>query len=119
MSQWMKSMVGYLLIVSVTMQLLPHKKYEQYVKLFTGFLMLILLLQPLLKIGSADVFLEKQISAFMQEQERLEEKIGKETDRFQKEVESQEEIEGIEKTKDELGEIEIRRIDPVEVVIED
>ena len=83
MSNWLKSLVGYMLIVSVTTQLLPHKKYEYYVKVFTGFLLILLVLQPILRIGSASAFLETKIFAFIEEQEKMEEKIGKEAKRFQ------------------------------------
>lgn len=119
MSEWMKSMVGCMMIVSVSMQILPHKKYEQYVKLFTGFLMLILFLQPLLKIGSANEFLEKQMMEFVQEQEKLEEKIGKETQVFQREVENLEINESVGKGEGKSNQIEIQMIEPVEVTIED
>ena len=48
MNDWIKTLVGYLLIVSVVTQMMPNRKYEQYVKLFTGFLLIILILQPVL-----------------------------------------------------------------------
>lgn len=111
MSDWLKSLMGYMLIVSVTMQMLPDKKYEQYVKLFTGFLLIVLVLQPILKIGSASSFLENKISEFVQEQETLEEHIGKETMEFQKRSEQME--------KDFSGQIEILPIEQVEVSIDD
>ena len=111
MSEWLKSMVGYMLIVSVTMQMLPDKKYEQYVKLFTGFLLIVLVLQPLLKIGSASTFLENKISEFVQEQERLEQEIAKESQVFQKQT---------EKLQGETSErIEIEQIEQVEVSVDD
>ena len=111
MSEWLKSMVGYMLIVSVTMQMLPDKKYEQYVKLFTGFLLIVLVLQPLLKIGSASTFLENKISEFVQEQERLEQEIAKESQVFQKQT---------EKLRGETSErIEIEQIEQVEVSVDD
>lgn len=111
MSNWLKSMVGYLLIVSVTMQMLPNRKYEQYVRLFTGFLLIILMLQPVLKIGSADSFLESKIEEFVSEQERLESQIGKEREAFQ------EKSEGLLKQSTE--QIEIEPVKKVEVVIDD
>ena len=52
MNDWIKNLVGYLLIVSVVTQMMPNGKYEQYVKLFTGFLLIILILQ---QIGRAHV----------------------------------------------------------------
>lgn len=76
MNEWVKSIVGYLLIVSVAMQMMPNQKYAQYIRLFTGFLLIILILQPVLKIRSADSFLEQQISEFIEEQEKLETGIG-------------------------------------------
>ena len=50
MSEWLQGIVGYLLLVSVTTQMIPNKKYEQYVRLFTGFLLIVVLLQPVLKM---------------------------------------------------------------------
>lgn len=111
MSGWLKSMVGYMLIVSVTMQMLPDKKYEQYVKLFTGFLLIVLVLQPVLKIGSVNSFLEDKIYEFVQEQEALEEEIGKEKQAFQSQSEQ------IQKKN--FEQIEIQPIERVEVVIDD
>ena len=75
MNEWIKSFVGCLLMISVAMQMLPNSKYEQYVKLFTGFLILVLLIQPFLKIGSMDSYLEGKIEEAMKAQERLEKEI--------------------------------------------
>lgn len=111
MSSWLKSLVGYMLIVSITMQMLPNKKYEQYVKLFTGFLLIILILQPLLKIGSADSFLENQIARFVWQQERLEQEIGEETLKFEQKTEQLQ--------SESLGQIEIQQIEQVKVVVDD
>ena len=72
MSEWLKTLVGYMLIVSISIQMLPKEKYERYVRLFTGFLLLVLVIQPLLKAGSLDNYLETKILEFVQEQERLE-----------------------------------------------
>lgn len=111
MSQWLKSLVGYLLIVSVAVQMLPDKKYEQYVKLFTGFLLIILLFQPVLKIGSASAFLENKILEFVREQEQMEEAIVKKSEEFQ------EKSEQFEQEKSE--EIEIVPIEEIEVTLND
>ena len=87
MNDWIKTLVGYLLIISVVTQMMPNRKYEQYVKLFTGFLLIILILQPVLKIGSANTFLEDKIHTFVQEQEELEAQIGVQSEAFQKKSE--------------------------------
>lgn len=111
MSDWMRSLVGYMLVVSVTMQLLPHKKYEYYLRLFTGFLLMILVLQPILKIGSAGTVLEQKISAFVQEQEKAEEMIGKEAKEFREQSEN---MQGAF-----LESIEVLQVEKVEVRIND
>ena len=111
MSGWMKSIVGYLLIVSVTMQMLPNKKYEQYVKLFTGLLMIVLVLQPILKIGSVSTFLENKISQFVAEQERIEESIGKETLEFEEQSKQMQEKEA--------ETIKIQTVERGEVILND
>ena len=87
MNDWIKTLVGYLLIVSVVTQMMPNQKYEQYVRLFTGFLLIILILQPVLKIESANAFLEGKIHEFVREQEELETKIGVQSEAFQKKSE--------------------------------
>ena len=87
MNDWIKTLVGYLLIVSVVTQMMPNRKYEQYVKLFTGFLLIILILQPVLKIGSANAVLEDKIYEFVQEQEELETQISIQSERFRKKSE--------------------------------
>ena len=87
MNDWIKTLVGYLLIVSVVIQMMPNRNYEQYVKLFTGFLLIILILQPVLKIGSANAFLEDKIHEFVQEQEELEAQISIQSEGFRKKSE--------------------------------
>ena len=72
MNEWLKHLVGYLMVVSIGMQMLPDKKYEEYVRLFTGFLLIVIILQPILKIRSSDRYLEEQIQQFVEEQERME-----------------------------------------------
>ena len=110
MSEWLRSLVGYMIMVSVVMQMLPNSKYEQYVKLFTGFLLILLFMQPMLRIGSLEDCLENKISQFVEEQERLEREIGKEGAVFsQKSVSN----------KKDMSLMEIPEISKVEVVIDD
>lgn len=109
MNEWIKSFVGCLLIISVAMQMLPNSKYEHYVRLFTGLMMLVLLIQPILKIGSADAYLEGKISEAMEEQERLEKEIVVQSKVF--------ESESREMQRNELQEICIPEIEQVEVEV--
>ena len=97
MNEWLKNLVGYMLMVSIGLQMLPNQKYEQYVKLFTGFLLVIMVLQPVLKIKSADTYLESQMETFISQQERLEEQIAEQSLMFsEQKVESIEQIQKIE-----------------------
>ncbi len=113
MSVWIKSLVGYMIIVSVVMQMLPNKKYEQYVKLFAGFLLIVLILQPVLKIGSANTFLEDKINEFVQEQENLEKQIGIQSESFRQKSE-----EVARENQELIGIEEIEKIN-VEVKLDD
>ena len=113
MNEWTKSFVGCLLMISVAMQMLPNSKYEQYVKLFTGLLMLVLLIQPILKIGSMDSYLEGKIEEAMKAQERLEKEIVMQSEVF--ESQSQE-IRLNDEKKIDISEIE--RVE-VEVTLDD
>ena len=109
MNEWIKSFVGCLLMISVAMQMLPNSKYEQYVRLFTGFLMLVLLIQPVLKIGSMDSYLEGKIEEAMEAQERLEKEIVVQSEVFK--AQSQ------EIRLNDAHEIDIPEIERVEVEV--
>ena len=113
MTEWMKSFVGYLLIAGVATQMLPAKKYEQYVRLFLGFLLIILVLQPILRIGSANGYLQERLAAFVREQEILEEQILIRSEAFRQESEELK-----EETTEEIKIEEIERVQ-VEVTMDD
>jgi stage III sporulation protein AF len=108
--EWLKNIVGYLLIISVAMQMLPGKKYEPYVRLFLGFFMLIFLLQPILRIRNGEQYLEQKIREFMIEQEALEGEIFLQSQSFQRESE--------QLHKETIDEIKIQEIEPVQVEVE-
>lgn len=83
MSEWLKGLAGYFLITSIIMQMIPNGKYEPYIRLFTGFLLILLIIQPVLKIRDADGFLDRQIEAFVGEQESIEQDIKMQSQIFQ------------------------------------
>ena len=107
MSEWMRQLTVYLLLVSAVLQMLPGTKYGQYVKLFTGFLMILLVLRPVLKIGSADAYLEQKIMGFVEEQERLEEQILVSGEAFRLESEKLQEVEGKEISIEEIEQVQV------------
>lgn len=107
MNAWLMTLVGYMLIVSIGTQMLPDQKYEQYLRLFAGFLLLVIILQPLLKIRGADQFLEDRMMEFVREQETAEEQIFQEREVFLESLEEQDaekvEVEVIPEVKIEIG----------------
>lgn len=108
MNEWLKNIAGYFLILSVAMAMLPDKKYEPYVKLFTGFVLLLLLLQPVLRIGSMDSYVESRVLEMVEEQESLEREIMKEKDDFLKLLEQEGETETEQIVEVEEIEVEVK-----------
>ena len=96
MSEWLKNLVGYLLIAGIGIQMIPNQKYEQYVRLFTGFLLVMIVLQPILQIRSSNQFLENKLDAFLREQEAMEQRISEECSIFSGELEGINKIQEIE-----------------------
>lgn len=45
--EWIRSLVSYMILMTVIMNLLPDKKYEKYLHLFTGTVFLLLVFRPL------------------------------------------------------------------------
>lgn len=103
MSEWVRDIAGYLLLISVVLHMLPENKYVPYVKLFTGLLLILMVLRPVLKIGEADVYLEQKIQEFVKNQERLEEEITVSGEMFRLESE---ELKGLEQKDIFIEEIE-------------
>lgn len=52
--QWIQNMAFYLVIVTALLQLLPGKGYKKYVQFFSGMVMILLMLTPLLKLTGID-----------------------------------------------------------------
>ena len=96
MIEWIKNLVGYLLIASIGIQMISNQKYEQYVKLFTGFLLVIIVLQPILQIRSSNLFLENKINDFLNKQEGMEQWIAEESRMFSDKTERITQIQEIE-----------------------
>ena len=107
MNEWIKEIVSYLLLVSIVMHMLPGKSYEPYIKLFIGFLLVLFVFRPVLKIGSADAYLEQKISEFIAHQEYLESQIAVSGEAFYRESEEVLEEQQQEIVVDEIELIEV------------
>ena len=45
--EWIRSLVSFMILMTVIMNLLPDKKYEKYLRLFTGMVFLLLFFAPI------------------------------------------------------------------------
>lgn len=109
MNEWLKNLAAYMLAVSIALQMLPDKKYEQYVRLFTGLLLIFMVLQPVLKNADLTGVLEQKIEAFVQEQERLEREITEITNEFS--------LESGQVEDEVINDVEILKIDEIDVEV--
>ena len=69
MSTWMESLAVYMLLVNVVMQLLPNEKYKNFVKIFTGCLLLVLMISPIVQGGPGIGLAEEKMEDFFEGQE--------------------------------------------------
>lgn len=106
MNQWLKSLIGFMLITSIAQRMLPNSEYERYLRIFTGFLMLILLLHPLWQIGSLESYVEEHMDHFLKEQERLETSVENLSGWLEETSVEEIQIEDIETIRVEVGEDE-------------
>ena len=56
-SEWAGSILSFLILITVIRGILPSKKYEPYLRLFSGLMLILLVLQPV----TGGLGLEKQI----------------------------------------------------------
>lgn len=50
---WMKNIVFYLVIITAVLEVLPGMTYQKYIRFFTGLVLMMLLLTPLLSLTEA------------------------------------------------------------------
>lgn len=97
--EWVRQMIGCLLLLSLLIQLLPSAEYEKYIRLFAGMILILLTLSPLMGgrrvqeewVRSYEAWSEEKDSAKMEEitrkmqeadrkrEELIEEELKKET----------------------------------------
>ena len=53
--EWIRSVVSFMILMTVIMNLLPDKKYEKYLRLFTGLVFLTLVLAPFSGLGGGGI----------------------------------------------------------------
>ena len=55
--EWIQNLAFYLVIITAVLQILPGKNYKRYIQFFSGMVMILLMLTPVLKLtGKEDTF---------------------------------------------------------------
>lgn len=72
--QWMKNLAFFHVLTTAVLHILPDKRYEQYIRLFMGLLLVLLICTPVFAIaGKSEVLLEEFRKNYgKEEQERME-----------------------------------------------
>ena len=66
---WVKNIIYFMIFLSVAGSLLADSKYEQYIRFFTGALLILLTVSPLLDAAGLDMRLERLFARFSSEME--------------------------------------------------
>lgn len=66
---WMKNLVFYFIIVSMIMNVLPDSKYQKYIRFFLGMVLIVLVINPVLKVFHLDKTLDEHYFAESVERE--------------------------------------------------
>lgn len=68
---WVKSVVFYLILLTVVTHLMPNKKYEKYVRLFTGMLLVMIVIKPVTQVFSIDETFDRNFFSILEESESM------------------------------------------------
>ena len=52
--EWIRNVAFYIVIITAVIQILPNKTYKKYIHFFTGLVLILLLMTPVLKILGMD-----------------------------------------------------------------
>lgn len=62
---WVKSIVFYLVFLTVVTHLVPNRKFEKYVRLFTGMILILVVIKPVMGLLSSEHGLEGKLEALL------------------------------------------------------
>ncbi|MBU3875747.1 stage III sporulation protein AF [Faecalicatena sp. AGMB00832] len=52
--EWIQNLAFYLVIITAVVQILPGKSYKKYIQFFSGLVMILLMLTPILKLAGTE-----------------------------------------------------------------
>lgn len=96
LSEWMKQIAYYMVLVTLVMQLSAGKSYQKYIRMFTGIVLVLLVLSPAAKLASVDLseILDSVKDQYEEEMQGLDAVWGKDIEENQGENTENNEIPG-------------------------
>ena len=67
--QWLQDLAVYLILVSAILQVLPQESYQKYIRFFSGLVLIILLMTPLLRLTDMEDSFRSRVQEQNMEQE--------------------------------------------------
>ena len=67
--QWLQDLAVYLILVSAILQALPQESYQKYIRIFSGLVLIILLMTPLLRLTDMEDSFRSRVQEQNMEQE--------------------------------------------------
>ena len=67
--QWLQDLAVYLILVSAILQALPQESYQKYIRCFSGLVLIILLMTPLLRLTDMEDSFRSRVQEQNMEQE--------------------------------------------------
>lgn len=61
---YIKNICYFTIFVTLLLNIFPNKKYTNYIKMFAGFLMILIVIQPLVKFNDIEKLLDEMISKY-------------------------------------------------------
>lgn len=55
--EWIQNIAFYLILITVLLHMLPDSDYKKYIRFFTGLILILLLITPVLKLLHIDYWL--------------------------------------------------------------
>ena len=75
--EWIQNIAFYLILITVLLHMLPDSDYKKYIRFFTGLILILLLITPVLKLLHIDYWITEDAAPWLGEgEEGLSEKEG-------------------------------------------
>ena len=70
-SQWLKNITFYYIVVTLILQMAPNHEYKKYIQFFTGLILILLLAEPVLNLTEMNVSIERYEKQMQQFEEAI------------------------------------------------